>query len=299
MGTPEAAVPTLLALSETCEHIDVLTQPDRPRGRSGSPVPPPVKVAAKELGHRVVQPHGRAELLEAVQAIAPFDVGVVVAFGMILDETVLAVPGGGFLNVHFSLLPRWRGAAPVERSILAGDENSGVTIMKMDAGLDTGPIVATAATPVGAEETAGELTSRIAVAGAALLTQTLPAFLDRGVVPVPQNEGYATYAHKITTQEAHLDFTLPAVELGQAVRAFNPRPGAWAIHGDRLKVWRATPHPDESLTPGELFWDDGGVRVGTGDGALELTEVQAAGRKSMMARDWVRGLQDDTDRLLR
>jgi methionyl-tRNA formyltransferase len=299
MGTPEAALPALHALYGYADELVVCTQPDRAQGRSQAPVPPPVKEAATRLGLAVLQPANRDAVFDAVAAAVPFDVGVVVAYGMILDHATLTLPDTGFLNVHFSLLPRWRGAAPVERAILAGDENTGVTIMAMDEGLDTGPIVALQASPIGEGENAGDLTARLAVDGAELLVATLPRWVEGAIRPEPQDDGLSTYAARLTTDEAKLDFSMPAVTLARQIRAFNPRPGAWALHDDRLKIWSATPAATGTLAPGQLHIEGAAVMVGTGEQDLLLRVVQPAGRRSMPAEEWARGLRDDARDVLR
>jgi len=298
MGTPDAALPTLHALHGYADELVVCTQPDRARGRSQAPVPPPVKEAGVDLGLRVLQPANRGEVFDAVASVGPFDVGVVVAYGTILDLSTLSFPADGFLNVHFSLLPRWRGAAPVERAILAGDENTGVTIMAMDEGLDTGPIVASQASPIGDHENAGDLTERLATEGAQLLLATLPRWTEGAIKPQPQDDALSTYAARLTTEEAKLDFSMPAAALAQQIRAFNPRPGAWALHDDRLKVWSAIPAPTGGLAPGQLLIQ-GAVMVGTGEGDLVLRVVQPAGRRSMPAEEWARGIRHDAPDALR
>ncbi len=299
MGTPEAGLPALHALYGYADELVVCTQPDRAQGRSQAPVPPPVKEAATRLGLAVLQPANRGAVFDAVAAAGPFDVGVVVAYGMILDHATLTLPDTGFLNVHFSLLPRWRGAAPVERAILAGDENTGVTIMAMDEGLDTGPIVALRASPIGEGENAGDLTARLAVDGAELLVATLPRWVEGTIRPEPQDDGLSTYAARLTTDEAKLDFSMPAVTLARQIRAFNPRPGAWALHDDRLKIWSATPAASGTLAPGQLHIEGAAVMVGTGEQDLLLRIVQPAGRRSMPAEEWARGLRDDAQDVLR
>ena len=197
LGTPGAAVPALDALVESTDVGLVVTRPDRPQGRSGRPQPSPVKVAAVENGLPIAQPEDRAGLAGALDDAGPFDLGVVVAFGMILDARALAMPRLGMLNAHFSLLPRWRGAAPVARALIAGDPMSGVTIIRLDEGLDTGPVLTAQAVDIGGEETAGELTSRLSGLAARLLSGVLPAYLAGELVPLPQSDEGATYASKL------------------------------------------------------------------------------------------------------
>ena len=289
-GTPAEAVPALRALAGSAEVLLVTTRPDKPRGRSGKPQAPPVKQAALELGLEVGQPTRAGDDLERLRALAP-DVAVVVAYGQLLPPDLLAVPRCGFVNVHFSLLPRWRGASPVVRAILAGDSLTGVTLMQLDAGLDTGPVLAVSPARVGPEETAGELTARLAEAGAALLVEQLPAYLEGRLVPRPQPAEGATAAARVRVAEAFVD---PSRHHAQAVlrgvRAFDPRPGAWTeLDGVRVKLWRARPAAGAGPAPGVAAWADGTVLLGTADGAVELLEVQPEGRHRMAAADWMRG----------
>ncbi|MEX1009587.1 MAG: methionyl-tRNA formyltransferase [Acidimicrobiia bacterium] len=265
-GTPADAVPALRALHDAGYDIAlVVTQPDRRRGRRGRADPSPVKAAASELGLPVRTPERAREVTDEVAASGA-DVGVVVAFGQLLPEPLFAGVPLGFVNVHFSLLPRWRGAAPVERAILAGDAETGVCIMAIEKGLDTGAVFARTATPIGDDETAGELRERLVALGTDLLVDTLPKLAT--ITPEPQ-AGEPTSADKLTVEEFELDFSRPPAELVRVVRAGNPRPGAWTtIDGRRLKVWRA--------------------RVGA-DGSLELLEVQPEGRARMSGDAWTRG----------
>jgi methionyl-tRNA formyltransferase len=289
-GTPAAAVPVLAALLEVAEVPLVVTQPDRPRGRSGRPMPPPVKVAAESWGLQVVQPRRASQDLETVRA-ASADVAVVAAYGQLLSPALLEIPPAGFVNVHFSLLPRWRGASPVVRAILAGDGRTGVSIMQIDEGLDTGPVYARAETAIGAGETAGELTARLAALGARLLADALPGIVAGSAVPSPQDDAAATAAAKVRTEEAFVDprhHTSDAVL--RAIRAFNPRPGAWGrVDGERIKLWEATPAEGPAPVPGTAEPAGGEVRLGTGDGAVVLERVQPSGKAPMAAGDWMRG----------
>jgi methionyl-tRNA formyltransferase len=265
-GTPSDAVPALRAVHDAGHEIAlVVTQPDRRRGRGGRVEPSPVKVAAEELGLPVRTPERAREVTDEVAASGA-DVGVVVAFGQLLPESLFTAVPLGFVNVHFSLLPRWRGAAPVERAILAGDPDTGVCIMAIEQGLDTGAVFARTATPIGDDETAGELRDRLVALGTDLLVETLPNLVT--ITPEPQ-VGESTLAPKLSVEEFELDFARPPDELVRVVRAGNPRPGAWTtVDGRRLKVWRA--------------------RVGD-DGSLELLEVQPEGRARMSGEAWTRG----------
>ncbi|MDH3469766.1 MAG: formyltransferase family protein [Acidimicrobiia bacterium] len=284
-GTPEAAVASLGVLNSISDIKLVVTRIDRPRGRSGEPLPPPVKVAATELGLRVVQPDRAGEMSDQLEGI---DVAVLVAYGQLISPELLAVPNLGFVNVHFSLLPRWRGAAPVERAILAGDDETGVTLMVMDEGLDTGPVLETARTPIGHSESAGELTDRLARLGADLLGGRLPDFVAGDLEASPQ-DGVPTEAPKIDPSEARIDPTAPADDLARQVRAFNPRPGAWGeVEGDRFKVLTVRAAEGE-LGAGRIEEVDGVPMLGTGTHPLELVEVQPAGKAAMEGAAWMNG----------
>ncbi len=296
LGTPSSAVPSLLTLHERTAVGLVVTQPDRPRSRSARPVAPAVKEAAAALGLPVAQPAGAAELAAALGEVGPIDVGVVVAFGMLLRPAVLSLPRAGFVNVHFSLLPRWRGAAPVERAILAGDPETGVSLMVMDEGLDTGPILSRRRTEIGAGETGGELTERLARIGAELLGRDLGRYLSDELPPTPQPEGGTSYAPKLQPAEAKLDPTLPVLRVERMIRAFNPRPGAWMeVAGQRMKVLAASIIPTR-LPSGRLEVAGQQVLAGFGDGTIELLWVQPAGRKAMAAGAWARGARPFPDR---
>jgi methionyl-tRNA formyltransferase len=297
MGTPEAAVAILEALGEIATVTGVVTRPDRPRGRSGRLVPPPVKVRAGELGLAIDQPRSGAEVAAAVEASGA-DIVVVAAYGRLITPEVLAIPPRGFVNVHFSLLPRWRGASPVVRTLLAGDTETGVSLMEMDEGLDTGPIIATARRHVGATDTAGSLTRDLAALGADLLRRELPRYLAGELVPVPQDDAAATAAAKVTVEEAHVDPVRHSSEaVDRAVRAFDPRPGAWClVEGGRIKLWRIGP-AQHGPEPGLAVVRDDSVILGTRDGAVELLEVQPAGRGRMAAAAWMNGRRGEPARL--
>ncbi len=289
-GTPDAAVPALRALHAAGHDIaSVVTQPDRRRGRGSEPSPSPVKVAAAELELPVLTPERSREVIDHVAASGA-EIGVVVAFGQLLPEALLEAVPRGFLNVHFSLLPRWRGAAPVARAVLAADSETGVCIMALEAGLDTGPVYSRVVTPIGSHETAGELEARLVVLGTDLLVTTLPAIPMS--VPTPQ-VGEPTYADKLTVEEFELDWELPATDLARMVRAGNPRPGAWTNdHGKRLKVWRARAlSASVDAAPGTVFAH---TRVATGEGSLELVEVQPEGKRMMAANAWLAGRREPT-----
>jgi methionyl-tRNA formyltransferase len=291
-GTPGFAVPALRALLDGGHDVAaVVTQPDRPQGRSRSLlVPPPVKEVA--LAHRLPvhqpdRPSGDlfAETLRRSQA----DIGVVVAYGHILRPEILAVPPLGMINVHASLLPRWRGAAPVQAAILAGDPETGVSIMEMEAGLDSGPVLLRAATPIGPTETAGELSTRLAQLGADALMDALALLEDDAARPEPQVHAAATLAPKLTREVARLDWRRDAEALARATRAYDPAPGAWTqLEGEAIKLFRGAATPDGG-EPGTVLSAGDTLRIAAASGALEVREVQPAGKRRMPVREWVRG----------
>jgi len=298
MGTPRFAVPTLEALvaQEGYELVCVVTQPDRPAGRGRKLAASAVKEAALAHGLPVWQPRTLrdSEAVEKLRALSP-TVIVVAAFGQILRPEVLAIPSRGCLNVHASLLPRWRGAAPIPAAILAGDEETGVTIMLLDEGMDTGPILAQASLPIRPEDTTGSLTERLATLGADLLIATLPRWLAGEIQPRPQDHSQATMCRPLRKEEGRLDWSLPAIELERRVRAYNPWPGAYTTwHGRRLKVLCAAPLSDwrGPQPPSQVIALPEGTAVVTGNGALLLLEVQLAGRRAMTIADFLRGQRD-------
>jgi methionyl-tRNA formyltransferase len=290
-GTPEFAVPSLRALlEEGFEVAGVITQPDRPHGRSRSQlVPPPVKQVALEESLPVLQPERpTGDFGEALRALSA-DIGVVVAYGHILKPEILAIPPRGMLNVHASLLPALRGAAPIQWAILQGLETTGVSIMQMEAGLDSGPVLHRIETEIAADETGAELAERLAELGAAALVETLTMLLGGEVLAQPQDHARATYAPKITREVTRLDWQLDGARLARVVRAFDPEPGAWAmLGGQEVKLYggrvaNAGGFPGTVLTAGEALC------IAAGIGALEVAEVRPAGKKRMAAGDWVRG----------
>ncbi|MDP3984129.1 MAG: methionyl-tRNA formyltransferase [Acidimicrobiia bacterium] len=291
LGTPETAVPTLRALNAISEVALVVTRPDRPRGRSGTPAPPPVKVAARELGLAVAQPANHRELVDTLNTVAPVDVGVVTAFGMLLPPEALATPARGIVNVHFSLLPRWRGASPVVAAISAGDPKTGVSLMQMDEGLDTGPVIATSSTPIRPDETGQELSGRLARLGAELLSQHLADYVDGNIEPVSQSTSAATYAPQIKPADRILDINLQPQVAVNKIRALADKPGAiLAIDGRAHLILAARPL-NRTLPTGQIIIEDGEVLVGTGGGALMLLMIQPPGRRPMAAAAWARGLR--------
>ena len=275
--------------------VGVITQPDRPAGRGRVLTSPPVKQLAVQLGIAVIQPAKLREpaAQEALKAWAP-DLIVVAAFGQILRASVLELPRYGCVNVHASLLPRWRGAAPIQAAILHGDAETGVTIMKMDAGIDTGAILSQRALSIRPEDTAGSLSSRLAEEGANLLVETLPGYLAGGLTPIAQDETRATYASMLTKEQGELDFSKPAEALERQVRAFQPWPGAYAFfQGEMLKVLRA--HVDGSVAvPSQRSIIQNLPAVGTTSGWLVLDEVQPAGKRPMSGDVFLRGARQWT-----
>ena len=291
-GTPADAVPTLDALHAAGHDIAlVVTQPDRRRGRGSALVPSPVRARAEALGLAVRTPGRGREVVDDVRATGA-ELGVVVAFGQLLPPALLEAVPHGFVNVHFSLLPRWRGAAPVERAILAGDHETGVCIMELEAGLDTGPVYECVRTEIGADETAGELRARLVGIGADALLRVLP---DVGVrTPAPQT-GEPTYAEKLTVDEFRLDPQRSALDLARVVRAGNPRPGAWmTVAGTRVKVLRAHAEPTSGGEAGDIVRPG---RLATAHGDLVLGEVQVEGKRSMAGEDWMNGQRAQTLRV--
>jgi methionyl-tRNA formyltransferase len=289
-GTPTEAVPALRALAGVAQIALVVTRPDRPRGRSLRLGPSAVKEAALACGWPVSQPSRAADDIDLLRELAP-DVAVVVAYGQLIPPELLAVPRAGFVNVHFSILPRWRGAAPVVRAVLAGDSTTGVTLMAIDEGLDTGPIVASAETTIETEETGGELTSRLAAMGAALLAERLDSFVAGDAPAVPQSSAGVSAASRVKVAEAFVDpVTLTAEGVTRAVRAFNPRPGAWSeFEGGRMKLWRARAWAGPVPAPGVVEALGEAVVLGVRGGGVELVELQPAGRSRMEALAWMRG----------
>lgn len=268
----------------------VVTRPDKPRGRSKQLIPSPVKEAAISLGLPIAQPVGRRGLLDAIASVGSVDVGVVVAFGMLLRPEVLSLPRKGFVNLHFSLLPRWRGAAPVERAILAGDPITGATLMEINEGLDSGPIISSATTQVDPSENSGELLERLSDIGAKLLGRDLDRFVHGRLLPVGQSGEGVTHASKISTDEARLDLTESATVVARKIRAFNPRPGAFAfLDGRRFKIWSVSRGQGDRLEPGEVRVEPQAVSLGVGDGNLVLETVQAEGGRRMSGPEWARG----------
>lgn len=295
MGSPDFALPVLHGLAAAYPLVGVVTQPDRPAGRGRSLTPPPVKNLAAELGIPLIQPR-RLRDPEAMAQLRTWDpqLIVVAAFGQILRPELLELPRFGCVNVHASLLPRWRGAAPIPAAILQGDSHTGVTIMLMDPGVDTGPMLSQRPTPIQPGETARQLSERLAQLGAQLLLETLPRYLSGELLPQPQPEQGATYAPMLKKEDGRLDFNQPAQELERRVRAFHPWPGAFMewqglplkIHRARLGVnaWRQP--------PGKHLIQDGLPGVATPQGVLLLEELQPAGKRPLPGADFLRGARN-------
>lgn len=298
-GTPPVAARTLEHLLEHSDHeiVAVITRPDAPVGRSKRPMPSPVAELALQRGIELLRPvrAGEPGVVERLTELAP-EACSVIAYGALLPQPVLDIPTHGWLNVHYSLLPRWRGAAPVQRAILAGDEVTGVSVFRLVAAMDAGPVFATSAVAMEPGETSGELLERLTPLGAALLAETLGQVAEGSAVAVEQPADGITIAPKLTVAEARLEWAAPAAELARLVRACNPSPMAWAGHGgERFRVLRAEPAAEAvpGLAPGELAVGRREVLVGTGDGALRLLEVQPQGRRGMPATAWANGLRGD------
>jgi methionyl-tRNA formyltransferase len=293
MGSPEFALPTLSMLAQKYELAGVVTQPDRPAGRGRALTPPPVRRLADSLGLPVIQPRRlrEPEAMAQIQNWRPEAI-VVAAFGQILRPDVLNLPRFGCINVHASLLPRWRGAAPIQAALLNGDAETGITIMKMDPGIDTGPVINQRSIPVQPDDTAGTLSERLAQLGADLLADTLPAYIDGRLTARPQPEDGATYAPMLKKEEGLLDFEQPAEALARKVRAYNPWPGAFTLwQGENLKIHRAhgiSPSGNR-FSPGAATVVKGLPAIGTGEGLLILDEVQPAGKKPMPGDVFLRG----------
>lgn len=295
MGSPEFALPSLEKLSTSYEVCGVVTQPDRASGRGRELKPPPVKVLAQRLGIPVMQPEKLRlpEPMEQLRIWAP-DLIVVAAFGQILKPDVLNLPRYGCINVHASLLPRWRGAAPVNAAILAGDAQTGVTIMGMDVGLDTGPMFARRSVQIGPGDTTGTLLDVLSQLGADLLHESLPRILSGEIKPEPQPEDGMTYAPMLKKEDGLLDFGRSADELERRVRAMNPWPGAWfPWNGSPFKVARASVHPTGGSHPvGERMSLDGRPAVACSQGTLILEDVQPPGKKVMPGKAFLAGARD-------
>ena len=299
MGSPDFAVPTLEVLAKNFEVIGVVTQPDRPAGRGRNMTPPPIKILAEELNIPVSQPNRLSdeESTSVLMGWKP-DLVVVTAYGQILRSEVLNLPEFGCINVHASLLPRWRGAAPIQAAILHGDEKSGVTIMKMDQGLDTGPILSQRELVLYQQETAGSLSPKLSRLGAQLLIETLPKYLDGKLQPTPQ-QGDSTYAGMLKKSDGELDFNLSAIDLERKIRAYQPWPGTYMIwNGERLKIHSSRVADNKAFAEKDIFIPGTHLiieerpAVMTGEGILIIDELQPAGKKSMPGQIFLQGARN-------
>lgn len=293
-GTPEVAVPALDAIAESRhELVGVVTRPDAPAGRGRKLVASPVAERAEELGVPVLKPeHPRdPEFQEQLRALEP-DCCPVVAYGALLPQSALDIPAHGWVNLHFSVLPAWRGAAPVQHAIWAGDEVTGATTFRIVKGLDAGPTFGLMTQTVRPDDTAGDLLERLAEGGAGLLVQTLDGIEDGTIEAREQQEEGLSLAPKITVEDAHVDWSEPAIAVDRRIRACTPAPGAWSTwDGERIKLGPVQPVGRERLAPGVLEVTKNDVFVGTATGPVRLGRVKAHGRKEMEAADWARGVQ--------
>ena len=292
-GTPEFAVPSLRALIAGHEVVAVVTQPDRPAGRHRALRASPVKRLARSANIPVIQPRKIVEeaSIEALRAWDA-DVYVVAAFGQILPQAILDLPSHGAVNVHASLLPRWRGAAPVQAAIRAGDSQSGITIMLIDAGLDTGPLLSKRALALAPEETSQSLHDKLSLLGAELLVETLPGYMRGDIKAQPQDEHQATYAPRIKKDEGSIDWACSAAAIERLVRAFRPWPGTFTCwQGAQLKI-AAGYMGGGRAGMGQVVKQDGGIAIGTGDGLYFPTELQLAGKRPLPVADFVNGYSD-------
>lgn len=296
MGTPDFAVPALKALHKNNNEIAlVITQPDRPKGRGRKVAYPPVKTAAIQLGYRVIQPASvkTGEFEDLLKRQKP-DIIVVVAFGHILPKNILELPNLATINIHASLLPKYRGPAPIHWAIIKGEKETGVTTMLMDEGMDTGNILLSSKIKISPDETAGSLHERLADLGADLLIKTLNSIETNGLDSIPQEHNQATYAPLLKKEDGQLDWKMPAADLDPFIRGMTPWPGAFTFHKNkRLKIFKAKPIPMEiDGPPGTVikgFPDE--LRVATGQGALSLMEIQAASGKRLLIKDFLRGFK--------
>lgn len=294
MGTPDFAVPTLQTLvREGLKPELVVTQPDRPTGRGRKPLPPPVKTAALELGCEVLQPATVSDtgFQARLSSLAP-DFFVVVAYGHLLSAELLAMPRVAAINLHASLLPKYRGAAPIQRAIMNGETETGVTTMRMDQGMDTGDILLFETVAVDPQDTSGSLHDRLAQLGGGLVLKTMEGLQTGRISPVPQDHGKATYAPMLRKADGHIDWSLPVSRIFCRIRGVTPWPGAFTFHNDlRLKIHRAHPIPEPvSAPPGTVLKSfPGELRISTGNGVLQVLEIQGASGKRLPVQEFLRG----------
>lgn len=307
-GTPDFSVPALTKLIEDprFEVVVVITQPDRPVGRGQKIAHSPVKQLALTANIPVLQPENLkkhlASSLEQLKSYDPIDAAVVVAFGQILPEIILKWPKAGCINIHGSLLPRWRGAAPMQRAIMAGDTETGICLMQMDKGLDSGPVYCSAKITIGPDENFGTLHDRLAASGAKLLIENLERIISGQLQAQPQYTEGLTYAHKIEENDLLIDWKLPAEQLFNLIRGLSPFPGAYTLlDGQRLKIFKARlfVQADTSSQPGQIVrYDKNQILVQTGKGQLEIEELQLAGKKRLNVKDFVNGVHINCGRML-
>jgi methionyl-tRNA formyltransferase len=293
-GTPSAALPSLEAITASAhELLAVVTRPDAEAGRGRRVIDSPVKQWAVERGIPVLQPARPSEpaFLDQLRELRP-DCCPVVAYGALVPPAALALPEHGWVNLHFSVLPAWRGAAPVQHAILGGDEVTGATTFRLEEGLDTGPVFGVVTTPIGPRETSGQLVARLADLGAGLLVATLDGIADGSLHAVPQPPDGVSLAAKLSSADARIDWSAPALRVDRLVRACTPVPGAWTTHrGKRLKLAPVEPTAVDDLARGMLRLEPDRVLVGTGSSAVALGEVRPEGRRPMPASDWARGMR--------
>ncbi|GAA1487734.1 methionyl-tRNA formyltransferase [Brachybacterium sacelli] len=298
-GTPEVALPSLRTLLDSHhEVVGVLTRADAPSGRGRTLTPSPVKSIALEAGVPVLTPASLRDpsVQQQLRELAP-DAAAVVAYGAMVPPAALDIPAHGWVNLHFSLLPAWRGAAPAQRAVLAGQRETGMSVFRLEQGLDTGDLLATASTTIGEFETSGELLARMAVDGAPVLLGALDALEDGSATPTGQDHAAATHAAKLSTAEAAIDWTLPAPQVSAHIRGMSPAPGAWTLlDGARTKILGLEAAPEhDPLPPGQLEATRRQVLVGTGTDVLALASLAPAGKRPMRAADWARGAGLATD----
>ncbi|SDS94092.1 methionyl-tRNA formyltransferase [Jiangella sp. DSM 45060] len=296
-GTPEVAVPSLRAvLGSRHEVVAVLTRPDAPAGRGRRLTPSPVAEVAAEAGVEVLKPvrPRDPEFLDRLGELAP-DCAPIVAYGGLIPPAALEVPKHGWVNLHFSLLPAWRGAAPVQHAVLAGDDITGACTFQLEEGLDTGPVYGLVTEEIRPTDTSGDLLHRLSLSGADLLARTLDGIEDGSLRPQPQPSDGVSLAPKLTVDDARVDWTTPALRVDRVVRGCTPAPGAWTtFRGERLKLRPVQlERGRDGLAPGEVVVEKSGVRVGTGSHAVVLGEVQPQGKKAMPAADWARGVRPE------
>ena len=297
-GTPTPALPSLQRLIDSPQHdvVAVLTRPDAASGRRGTPTPSPVALLALDAGIPVLRPEkpNSPEFVAELAGIAP-DCCAVVAYGALLSAEMLTVPTHGWVNLHFSLLPAWRGAAPVQAAIAAGDSVTGATTFRIQPALDSGPVYGVVTETIGARDTAGELLGRLALSGGALLEATLDGIADGSLMPVPQSADGVSVAPKVSVDEARIRWELPAHVIERRIRAMTPSPGAWTMIGDmRIKIGPVSVEESgDALDPGVIVGERSRVLIGTGSVPVQLGQIQPPGKKAMAAADWARGARLD------